>query len=163
MKPLYEYANEYQKVIDLIENSDEITPELLDTLNSVSTDARDKIKNVAAYIKNLEALSKNIDDAINEMQLRQFKIEKKSESLKDYLRYNMEILQVKEVNTPQFDVKIRYNNYALHIEDNELLPREYFKERTSVSIDKQQIIQDLKNDILVPGASFKKKSTVNIK
>lgn len=163
MKPLYEYANEYQKVIDLIENSDEITPELLDTLNSVSTDAKDKIKNVASYIKNLESLSKNIDDAISEMQLRQLKIENKIESMKEYLRYNMESLQVKEVNTAQFDVKIRYNNYALHIEDNELLPREYFKERTAVFIDKMQIIKDLKNDVLVPGASFKKTSTINIK
>jgi hypothetical protein len=163
MKPLYAYANEYQKVIDLIEDCDEITPELMDMLESVSTESKDKIKNVAAYIKNLEAMSKSIDDAITEMNLRQFKVETKIENMKNYLKHNMESMQLKEVCTPEFDVKIRYNRYALCIEDPSMLPEEYFKEHISKSIDKQQISKDLKNDILISGAKFMTTSTVNIK
>ena len=36
---LYEISNEFQKVVDLIENCDEMTPELIEQLNAVSDDA----------------------------------------------------------------------------------------------------------------------------
>lgn len=163
MKPLYEYTNEYQKVIDLIEECDEITPEIMDMLESVSTDAKSKAVNVGAYIKNLEAMSKSMDDAMNQMQLRQFKVEAKIENMKNYLKYNMESMKLKELNTPEFDIRIRYNNYSLHIEDPSMLPDEYFKEKVTKSIDKQQMIKDLKNDMLISGAKFITTSTINIK
>jgi hypothetical protein len=163
MKPLYEYTNEYKKVIELIENCDEITPELMDMLESVSVDAKEKIKNVASYIKNLDAHADNIYKAIANMCERAVLIEKKITSMKNYLKHNMEALQVKEIKTPEFDIKIRYNNYSLDIQDTELLPKEYLKEKVTTQIDKKQIIKDLKNDVLVPGVTFKKTSSVNIK
>lgn len=163
MKPLYEYTNDYKKVIDLIEDAEEITPELMDMLESVSTDSKEKVKNVAAYIKNLELLSEQIDQATKNMIDRQHKILLKAEHMKNYLKHNMEELNLKELNTPEFDIKIRVNNYSLDISDPDLIPREYFKEKNSVNIDKYQIIKDMKNDVLVPGATFVKKTFINIK
>lgn len=163
MKPLYEYANEYQKVIDLIENCDEILPEHLEMLGDVSKDAHSKVVNVASYIKNLEFLSASISNAMDSIKKRKQATENKISSLKDYLKHNMQLLDLKEVVCGHFDVKIRNNNYALDIIDSSLIPDDYIREKLDVSIDKKKIINDLKNDVIVPGACFKTTSSVQIR
>lgn len=163
MKPLYEITNDYQKLVDLIENSDEITAEHLKMLGDIEGDAKQKCVNVASYIKNLQELDHGIDKAICEMAERQKKIGNKIESLKEYLKYNMESLNIKEVKSPHFDIKIRENNYALDIVDEFFIPKDYYREKLTVTLNREKIIKDMKNDIVIGGVQFKKTKTVSIK
>jgi len=167
VKTLYEYTNEFCKIIDLINDCDEITPEQLDALGDTLKESKEQTKqkmiNVAAYIKELEYHSENIEKAVNEMQQRQKSTLKKVESLRNYLKYNMELVDIKEVKTPEFDIKVRYNRYALEISNPDIVPEDYMRKKLTVSIDRQQIIKDLKNDVLVPGASFSTTSSLQIK
>jgi len=163
MKPLYEISKEYQKVIALIENCDEILPEHLEMLGELETDAKSKIVNVGAYIKNLEEIDRGMENYISSMLERQKKINKKINSLKEYLKFNMELLDLKEVKTEEFDIKIRENNYALDILDESLIPKNYYKERISVSLDRQQLIKDLKDHIGIDGVQFIKTKSISVK
>jgi Siphovirus Gp157 len=163
MKPLYEYTAEYQKIISLIEDCDELSPDHKEMLEHVSQDANLKVINVAAFIKNLEEKSQGMDDYIKNMKERKQKVDNKITSLKDYLLYNMRALHIDKVEAPEFDVKVRTNQYALELTDASLLPTEYIKEKIDRSIDKLKIIADLKNDLLIPGAQFIKTSTIQIK
>lgn len=160
---LYEISNEFQKIVDLIENCDEMTPELIAEFESVSQDASAKVINIGAFIKNLEAESQSMDSYIKNMQERQAKVDKKIESLKDYLKYNMDILKLNKVESPEFDVQLRANQYSLDLFDQALIPKEYIRVKESVSISKQDIIKDLKVGCDVPGARFVTTKSVLIK
>jgi len=160
---LYEISSEFQKVVDLIENCDEMSPELIEQLNAVSDNASAKVLNVAAYIKNLEAESASMDSYINNMQDRQLKITKRIESLKDYLKYNMDILKLTKVESPEFDVQLRANQYSLDLFDQTAIPKEYIKTKETVTISRQDIIKDLKVGCDVPGARFVTTKSVLIK
>ncbi len=160
---LYEISTEFQKVVDLIENCDEMTPEIIAMLDEVSKNATDKVISVAAYIKNLEIQSKGMDDYIKAMQERQSKIDKRIESLKDYLRYNMDLLKLNKVESPEFDVQLRANQYSLDLFDQALVPKEYIRVKETVSISRADIIKDLKVGCDVPGARFVTTKSVLIK
>ncbi len=160
---LYEISNEFQKIVDLIENCDEMSPELIEQLNSVSDNASAKVINVAAYIKNLEVQSNGMDDYIKSMQERQSKIEKRIESLKEYLKYNMDLLKLNKVESPEFDVQLRANQYSLDLFDQSLVPKEYLRVKEVVSISRVDIAKDLKVGCDVPGARFVTTKSVLIK
>lgn len=163
MKHLYEISNEYQKIIDLIEECDEISPEHLTMLGEVSDDANQKVINVAAYIKNLEDKSLSMDAYIKNMQDRQRKVDTKIESLKEYLKYNMDILKLEKVESKEFDVQIRSNKYALELFDQSVIPQEYIRVKESITISRQDIIKDLKVGCEIPGARFTTTKSVLIK
>ena len=160
---LYEISNEFQKIVDLIENCDEMTPELIEQLNAVSEDASAKVLNVAAYIKNLEAEAESMQAYLNNMRARQDRVEKRIESLKEYLRYNMDLLKLNKVESPEFDVQLRANQYSLDLFDQALVPKEYIRVKETVSISRADIIKDLKVGCDVPGARFVTTKSVLIK
>lgn len=160
---LYEISNEFQKIVDLIENCDEMSPELIEQLNAVSDNASAKVINVAAYIKNLEAESSSMQVYLNNMRDRQDKVEKRIDSLKEYLRYNMDLLKLNKVESPEFNVQLRANSFSLDLFDQASIPKEYFKVKETVSISKQDIIKDLKVGCDVPGARFVTTKSVLIK
>lgn len=160
---LYEISSEFQKVVDLIENCDEMSPELIEQLNTVSENASAKVVNVAAYIKNLEAESASMDSYIKNMQDRQAKIDKKTENLKEYLKYNMEVLGLNKVESPEFDVSLRANSFSLDLFDQNAIPKDYLRIKETVTISRQDIIKDLKVGCEVPGARFITTKSVLIK
>lgn len=160
---LYEISSEFQKVVDLIENCDEMSPEMIDMLNTVSESAHEKVIAVGAFIKNLEVKAKSMEDYIKTMSERCAKVENKIVNLKDYLRHNMDILGLNKVESPEFDVQLRTNQYSLELFDQALLPKEYIKTKEVVSISRQDIIKDLKVGCDVPGAKFVTTKSVLIK
>lgn len=160
---LYEISSEFQKVVDLIENCDEMSPELIEQLNAVSENASAKVINVAAYIKNLEAQAHSMEDYIKNMSERCAKVEKKIVSLKDYLKHNMDILKLNKVESPEFDVQLRANSFSLDLFDQASLPKEYLRVKETVTISRQDIIKDLKVGCDVPGARFVTTKSVLIK
>lgn len=160
---LYEISNEFQKVVALIEECDEMSPEVIAMLNDVSENAHEKVINVGAFIKNLESQSISMDIYINNMQDRQLKITKKIDSLKEYLKHNMDILKLNKVESPEFDVQLRANQYSLELFDQALVPKEYLRVKETVTISRQDIIKDLKVGCDVPGARFVTTKSVLIK
>lgn len=160
---LYEISNEFQKIVDLIENCDEMTPELIEQLNAVSEDASAKVINVGAVIKNLEAEAEGMQNYLNNMRDRQDRIEKKVEHLKEYLKYNMDTLKLTKVESPEFDVQIRANQFSLDLFDQSLVPKEYLRVKETVTLSRADIIKDLKVGCDVPGARFVTTKSVLIK
>lgn len=160
---LYEISSEFQKVVDLIENCDEMSAEMIDMLNTVSENASAKIIAVGAFIKNLEAQAHSMEDYIKNMSERCAKVEKKIVNLKDYLKYNMDILKLNKVESPEFDVQLRANQYSLDLFDQALVPKEYLRVKETVTLSRADIIKDLKVGCDVPGARFVTTKSVLIK
>ena len=97
------------------------------------------------------------------MQDRQIKLLNKINCLKDYLKYNLESSKISEVKSPHFDIKVMINTPRVNITDESLIPTQYVKETISKSIDKRSICNDIKNDIIVPGATLERQTRIEIK
>ena len=160
---LFDIANKYQYAIDLIASSDEISEDYKDMLDNIESDLKDKAVNVAAMIKNLEAEEQAIDEAVQQMQGRQEKLLKKTQWLRDYLKYHLEQCKIDEVKSPFFDIRIRLNPASVVIEDESLVPTGYFKESIVRRLDKTSMAQDLKNNAFIPGVHLERRTRLEIK
>lgn len=163
MRPLYEIANEYQSLLAQVVNCDEILPEMIDELNSVTGDIKEKAVNVAAFIKNLEAEAEGIEKAVEAMQERALRINRKVDSLRDYLKMNLESCHLNEVKSPFFDIRIRTNPASVAIMDEKLIPEQYFREIMMRKVDKMMLSQELKNNAIIPGVALEKRTRLEIK
>src|SRR3954463_15677584 len=80
------YLQDLQKLADL--DLDERTVQ--DTLDGLSGELEVKATNVAAFARNLEASAEAIKNAEEKMANRRRAIERRAESLRSYLKANME-------------------------------------------------------------------------
>ena len=163
MKPLYEIATEFKELLNEITDAEEFNDEHMEMLNQCREDLDKKIINIVSYIKNLESENEAIEKAIVSMNDRNKRLNKKIEKLKDYVKNNMESLQIKEVKSPYFDVRIKYNPPSVNIKNEGIIPAEYFKEFIFVKIDKNLISEHLKQNISIPGTYLEKKTRLEIR
>lgn len=160
---LYEISNNYQRIADAIENSDEISTELLQELDAVEQNMSAKIENIGALIANLECEAQAIDEVIERQFVRQKRVNKKIENLKDYIKFELERCGINKMSTPQFDLSIRANPPSVVIQDESSIPEKYFKDRIMRSLDKSLISQDLKNNCDIPGVILERRTRIDIR
>ncbi len=155
MTTLYELAGDYKKLLDSIHDCEEINPEHQTQLVEINDSIENKCKNIAIVIKNLEHIIDGLSERIENLVKRESYLVKKTNWLKGYLIDNLMQMQIKEIRTVDFDIKIRENKYQLEINRPDLIEQKYIRHKTTSTIDRQQIIKDIKEGINVEGAQFK--------
>ena len=163
MKPLYEYTGDYKKLISELEQCEELTDEQLELLVTLDESFTDKAKNVASYIKNLEVDQNAILDHIKQMDDRLKKVTKRIDSLKDYLKFNMEQCNFNEIKSSLFNIRIKSNPCKVVISDETKVEDIYIKEKVTKSIDKELIKSHLKNGVLLEYATLVTDKRIEIK
>lgn len=132
---LYQYTEEFQQLIDFMEENDLSREDLADTIEAIQLSAEDKIKNTGKVIRmkndNIEIMKKRKNE-IDEMIKRETK---QVQSLKEYLLFNMNQLEVKKVQDTDITVSVRKSK-SMVITDENKLPEEYIKTVTEVKPDK---------------------------
>ena len=152
-----------QQIAELIENGivvDEDTGEiktLEDDLDALQLQREEKIENIALYIKNEEALAKNIADEIKTLTERKNRALSRVERLKQYLL----VRDGKPLETAK--ISITYRNTSRVEVDERVLPREYYRIKTEEAPDKELIKKELKNGKEIIGARIVEERKVNIK
>jgi len=160
---LFEISTQYQALMDEIAQCDELSAEQLQALESVDDSLQEKAKAVGAFIKNMEADYFAINDAIKTMEERARKINTKIENLKQYLKDNLEKCDIKEVKSPFFDIRIKSNPASVIVQDEALVPEQYYKEKVMRSLDKALLSQELKNNVLIPGVMLERRTRIEIR
>lgn len=163
MKPLYDLKNTYLEISNQIEDSDDITEEHLFLLESIEGDIKEKCINIGYVIQNFEANVDMLDSHIKDMHEKVHKLMKKINTLKSYMKNNLETCNIKKIDSPYFNISIKLNPPSVKIENEDLIPSQYFKEIVQRSIDKKTISNDLKNNIYIPGAHLEKNTRLEIK
>lgn len=163
MRPLYQLASEYQKILDVIDESEDITPEHLEQLNSINNDINQKSANVGLAIKNIDCMLDGIQKEVALMSDRYKKLNKKREWLINYLKYNMQSSDIRKVQSSNIEINLRDYKYTLDIYDTGAIPAKYYKEKRDILINKKSIIEDLKQGEVINGAKFMTTTSVNIK
>ena len=162
---LYQLADLYlldlQKLADL--EIDEQT--VADTLEGLSGELEVKATNVAAFARNLEASAEAIKRAEVQMELRRKAIERRADRLRVYLKDNMERCGIQKIEGPHFQIAIKKNPPAVHVEAQELVPAEFFKTPPPPppALDKKAVAEALKAGQDVPGCRLDQGTRLEIK
>ena len=154
MTTLYALTDEYTEALRCMEADDIDAQTISDTLEALSGDIMDKGRNVAAYLQNLESDAAALKDAENRIAARRKVIENKTETMREYLRRNMEVCEITEIACPEFVVKLGKASPVCQIEDADQLPSDYVVTKTTSAPDKRTILKDLKAGKDIPGASL---------
>ncbi len=164
MNSLYELAGEYRAISDKLHDLDIPEEVIADTLEGLGGDLQEKSVNVAKYFRNLESMADQIKQAEAQMAARRKAIEKRASSLKQYLHVNMERAGITKIESPWFVVSIKKNPDAVQIDDESLIPRDYFREiPATFQLDKNLVKAAIKDGFEVPGAHLARTTRLDIK
>lgn len=165
MSTLYEINSRYMAALEAATDPDNDMPVEMftDTLQGIEGEAEDKLKNVIAFARNLEAEAQAIKDAAEAMEQRMKAKQRKAAWLKDYARYGMHIIGKQKLEWPEFSARIQQNPPAVEITDPDALPEDYIKHVVQISVDKKAISEKLKAGAYVPGAVLRVGESLRVK
>lgn len=147
---LYEISEQLRQLSEM----DEIPPEQLqDTLDMISDDFRVKAENVAIVIREIEAQSAALKAEADRMTERKKSLDSKAESLKDYLRFNMEATGIVKVSGKLLSITLGAPSEIVAVPENALdLPDDF--QNHSVTANKAMIKSALKAGQEIKGCAI---------
>ncbi len=162
---LYQLTNEYQLIQMKLLESDFDEQTIADTLEGASGDIEAKSINVAMFIRNLETSAEAIKQAEKEMADRRKAIEKKADSIKQYLKDNMQRCGITKIESPYFALTIKKNPPSVVIDDVGAIAGELYvyPDAPSPYPDKKAIAELLKAGKEVNGAHLEQADRLDIK
>lgn len=154
MATLYEIN---QGIIDCVDME---TGEIIDAekLAELQIDRKDKIENIALYIKNLRADAAAYKAEKDEFARRQKVAENKEKSLTEYLA---SVLSGEKVKADRFSISYR-KSQSVAITDSDSVPDEY-KIKQEPKIDKAKIKKAIKEGADIAGAELVENQNIIIK
>ena len=152
--PLYALTR-YQHELELLADSGEVPPEqIAETLDALDGDIKDKAIQVAAFSQNLEATAQAVREAAKAMLARADRIERRAESVRQYLLFNLQATGITKVECPWFTLSVRRNPPAVVVDSEADIPLEYFVEPLPPPprLDKEAVKRAIRDGKDVPGA-----------
>jgi len=142
---LYEISSKYQGLFSALSNGEEISEEQLKDINELEDSLENKAVSIASLIKNMEAEQKAIVDAQKEMWQREFRLSKKIDNLKGYLKSHLISCGVKEIkSSPYFQIKLKSCPEKVVINAESKVPDEFVRTKVTVEADKTKIKEHIK-------------------
>lgn len=163
--PLYELVK-YRAELEALADSGEVPPEqIADTLEALDGELQDKAIQVAAFTRNLEASADAIREAGKAMLARADRIEKRAESVRAYLLFQMQAAGITKVECPWFTLAVRKNPPAVAIDDEAAIPTEFIVQPPPPAPrpDREAIKRALKAGEDVPGCRLTQSERLEVK
>ena len=107
MTTLYDLTVEYQKLLDIALESDEISDETFYYIQKLDGAIEQKIENIAYVIKELENNAGIVNNEIDRLSERATRYYKNLKTLKKYVVSTMEQLGKKRIETPTMTLGVR--------------------------------------------------------
>lgn len=165
MTSLYELSNEYKSAQVKLLESDFDEQTIADTLEGLSGDLEVKAINVAMFIRNVESTAEAIKQAEKEMAERRKALEKKADSIRQYLKDNMQRCGITKIESPYFALTLKKNPPAVIIDNAGMIPANLYvyPEAPEPFPDKKAIAEKLKAGESVEGAHLEQAERLDIK
>jgi len=148
----------FEQAIDP-ETGEILSEEALAILNEYEMERDDKLENVGLYIKNLEADSKAIKEEADKLLQRKKVNDNRVESLRRWLQG---ALGGCTFTTPRLKISYRRST-SVAIDDMDIIPKEYLREKVEVSVDKMKLKDDLKAGCIIEGSHLEENISMQIK
>lgn len=165
MSHLYELTGQFKELSVLAEGADEdLAIAVRDTMQAIEGEFQEKGKAIAMIALNFDGDLEAIQSQIDRLTERKRIITNRKESLKDYLRENMEASGITRITHPLFTITCGKGRPSVVIDDENAIPDDFMNVKTSISPDKTAIAAAIKAGVEVPGAHSEiGKSSISIK
>ena len=163
--PLYELVH-HRNELAALEASEDLPPEvILSTLEAIDGEVQVKAQNIAALTRNLDASAAMIREAGMRMLDRASRLEKRAESIRQYLLVNMQAAGITKIECPWFVITLKKNPPAVNVYDETAVPNEFrvTPDPPPPRIDKSAIAKALKAGQDVLGCAFIQSERIEIK
>lgn len=161
MTALYEMTNDLKELSLLMDSFEDeagadesMALAIRDTLDSLQLQFNDKAVAIVKFAQALEGDTTAIDAEIKRLTERKQRITKRKESLREYLRLNMEASGHKKIECPLFTITLAKGRDQVMIADESQIPDDYVRVKTEIKPDKVAIGKALKAGETVPGAQL---------
>lgn len=161
MAKLYELANNYRNLTELIDREDVEQDLIQNALKECQGDIEEKVDNIIKLIKNTESDIEGYKVEEKRLNARRKSLENTVTSLKNYLDSNLKALNLREVKTKLFSCKYQKSKASVEVLDQEVIPREFIV--TEEKVDKKKLYEALKAGQEIEGASLKENESLRIK
>jgi hypothetical protein len=150
---LYEITAKFKELESLAEHDDLPLQIVADTLEGIDSEWEEKAIAVAAFIKNLEHTSGGIAEAAKAMAARAARLNARADSLKNYLQFQMQVMDKKKIESDLFVIRRQNNAPSVVVADERLIPDTYWYQPPTPpkQLDKKAIAADIKAGKEVPG------------
>ncbi|MEX2953510.1 siphovirus Gp157 family protein [Serratia fonticola] len=146
-------ASDYAKLQQLVETSDELTPEMIaDTLEGIEGALGDKLDAAYTYVRNLEGLAKTVDEEVKRLADRKKSFENRAKSIRQYVLTCLLASGQDKLKTVANTFTARKGSVSVVIDNVDLLPDELVAVQTLVAPDKKAIKEAIENGVDVKGA-----------
>ncbi|MGB8665885.1 MAG: siphovirus Gp157 family protein [Serratia inhibens] len=146
-------AADYAKFQELIETSDDLTPEMIaDTLEGIEGALGDKLDGAFTYVRNLEGLAKTVDEEVKRLTDRKKSFENRAKSIRKYVLACLLASGQDSLKTTTNTFTARKGVASVVIDNADLLPDELVTVQTLVAPDKKAIKEAIENGVDVKGA-----------
>lgn len=154
---LYELTETYGALLSLdIEESD-----LTAALEELQGTVAEKAEGIAMVMRTLEAEQNAYKIEIDRLKSLSDQAKKKSDSMKDYLAYNLQQMNIDKLDAGLFKFSFRKSESVV-IDNQELIPKEFIKEKVTYSPDKTALKKALKDGV-VDGCHIESKKNLQVK
>ena len=141
---LYNITNKFVELMDKAQEG-ELTEEEYNQLGEeLALELQNKSANIIGYIKNSESLLEAIKSEEKRLSEMRKTGEARLEKFYQYVKENMEKLNLSEIPTELGTLKIAKNPMSVEIENEDEIPSEFKQEVTTVKIDKTAIKKHFK-------------------
>jgi len=160
---LYELTAQH-KQLEEIEETDDMAQAIADTFEALEGEFNDKAISLITVVNNMQSDTESIDREIQRLQNRKKVIQNRQDSLREYLRTNMDACGISKISCPLFTITLAKGRDVVLIEDETKIPTDYLNIKTSVTPMKAELLKDLKQGVDIPGAALgKSKPSLRIK
>lgn len=150
------------KMYEVMDETGEVTPELAEELQALNEARDQKLENIGAFIKNLNAdvtAMKTEKDALDKrIKAKQRQID----WLKSYVSSDLLTHGQSKFESARVVFSFREST-AVDIPDETVIPKKYFIKKTEMKLDKEGIGKLLKEGQVIRGASLIKRQNLQIK
>ncbi|XZM32290.1 siphovirus Gp157 family protein [Clostridium perfringens] len=158
---LYELAQNYLNLQELLENPEVPKELILESLGEVDGEIEEKAENIAKLIKTVDLEIKAIKEEETRLSNNRKAMENKSKALKDYLEGVMISTGKTKFKGNLFSFNIQKNAPSVDVIDENLIPKEFIEFEPKVK--KKEILVALKNGEVIEGVRLKQTESLRIR
>jgi len=151
-KHLYELTEQVRGLQQLVDDGELKPQDIADTMDGLELEVSEKANRILYMVKNIDGMNDAIDSEIKRLTDRKKVFNNAKESIKQYLKINMEATSTSKIECDLFTITLRKPSKVVIIDDESLIPDELVTVTVTEKPDKKAIGKLLKDGEKVEGA-----------
>lgn len=161
---IYQVSEQYLLALNELLAIEDLPDEVVrDTIESLQGDMEVKARNVAAYIKNIEAESFAVGEAVNQMTARKKRLDSEANKLREALKAGLQKCGMFDLKFPEFAIRVKFNPISVVVDDEAMIPLEFITEKITRCANKALMKSCMEAGSVIGGARLERKTRLEIK